>query len=78
LHPRAADPPTFLQVPHKNHFAGGIMADISARAAHCPEIALADFLSTVNQGDGTLTEIAFAKAGTSQFNRAVYYEHLSE
>lgn len=53
------------------------MADISARAEHCPEIVLADFLSTVNQGNGTLCEIAFAKAGTSQFNRAIYYEHLS-
>lgn len=54
------------------------MADFSAGAAHCPETALTDFILTANGGGKSLIEIAFARPGTSQFNRAIYYEHLGE
>lgn len=54
------------------------MADLSARAELCLATAITDFVSTANEGDGTLTEIALAKAGTTKFNRAIYYERLLE
>ncbi len=44
----------------------------------CLQTAVKDFVDTLNESSGCLTEFAFASPGTSNFNRAIYCERPSE
>ncbi len=54
------------------------MAEKATTASYCQKSAELDFITLVNEQPGGLIELAFASPGTSQFNRALYLEQLSQ